>query len=184
MAEIIDVLSPRLADCFSFTVDTTGPDYVAVVDPGQVSLKNTYNVGSFKAGDNLLIMSAGFVMPEMFTLWKPVADANPLLQYILIPVGNTTGHQYRLTNISDGLFMPLENYEMGIGTFFDVETAVDIVDGTGSLLNEDFILKIQFNIAYPLPKVSMKNVPASYNGEVFSIVPFLKVLHNLRITAP
>lgn len=183
MAEIIDILSPRLADCQSFTVDTTGPDYVTVVDPGQVALKNTFNVGTFKAGDNIIIMSAGFVLPEMFTLWKPTIDSNPLLQETLIPKGNTTNHQYRLTNISDGLYLPLENYEVGIGTFFEVETAVDIVDGTGSLLNENFTLMIQYNIAYPLPKISMKNVPAVYNGEVFTIVPFLKVLHNLRITA-
>jgi len=182
MAEIIDVLSPRLADCQSFTVDTSGPDYVTVVDPGQVALKNTFNVGNFRAGDNIIIMSAGFVLPEMFTLWKPTADSNPFLQETLIPKGATTAHQYRLTNISDGLYLPLENYEIGIGTFFEVETAVDIVDGTGSLLNENFTMMIQYNIAYPLPKISMKNVPAAYHGEVFTLVPFVKVLHNLSIT--
>lgn len=181
MAEIIDILSPRLDKCQSFTVNTTGPDFVTVIDPGQVSLLNTFNVGNFKAGDNLLILSGGFVIPELFTLWKPTADSNPFLQETLIPVGATTGHQYRLTNISDGLYLPLENYEIGIGTFFEVETAVDIVDGTGSLLRENFTLKMQYNIAYPLPKISMKNVPTSYNGNVFTIVPFLKVLHNLRI---
>lgn len=183
MAEIIDVLSPRLADCQSFTVDTTGPDYVECVDPGQVALKNAFNVGTFKKGDNIIILSAGFVIPEMFTLWKPVADANSNMQYILIPKGTTTLHQYNNPNFQDGLYIPLENYEFGIGTFFEVEKAQDIVDGSGSLLTEDFQLMLQYNLAVPFPKISMKNVPAVYNGEVFRIVPFFKVLHTLRVTA-
>lgn len=183
MAEIIDILSPLLADCQSFTVDTTGPDFVTCVDYGQVSLKNAFQVGTFRKGDNIIILSAGFVIPEMFTLWKPAADVNPHVQYTLIPVGKTTLHQYNNPNFQDGLFVPLENYEVGIGTFFEVEKARDIVDGTGSLLTEDFELKLQYNLSVPFPKISMKNVPAAYNGKVFRIVPFFKVLHTLRVTA-
>jgi len=183
MAEIIDILSPLLADCQSFTVDTSGPDYVTCVDYGQVALKNAYQVGSFTRGDNIIILSAGFVLPENFTLWKESADINPNMQYIVMPVGATTLHQYACPNFQDGIFIPLENYEIGIGTFFEVETARDIVDGTGSLLTENFTLKLQYNLAIPFPKISMKNVPTAYNGKVFRVVPFLKILHNFRITA-
>jgi hypothetical protein len=179
MAEIIDILTPNINETAKFTVDTSGPDYVSIVAPipSAVDLHDANIHTSFVRGDNFIVLSIGFMLPEMFTLWKPSTNFNPLLKVNVYPEGILTAHPYYSPNFPEGINLSLECYEMGLGVFFDVGSAIDSIDPTHSLYEEEFSLKIKW-LWTSAPRVSMLNVPTVYHGKQFQIIPFLKILHN------
>lgn len=180
MADIIDIFTPSISECLSFVVDTTGPDYVSCVDPGAVRLYQANGASQFKKGDSFILLSMGFVMPEQFTLWKDGIDFNSFMRINMFPKGFPSGQNYYGPNFPEGMLIPLESYEIAIDVFFDCELSKNSVDPTKNLLGEDFFLFAQWMFINPF-KVSMKNVPASYNGETFRIQPFFKILHNFNV---
>jgi len=179
MAEIVDVMSPSIVECMTFIVDTTGPDYVTSVSVGGSKLFGaTTNEDKFHRGDNLILLSFGFVIPESFTLWKTGLDITPNPGLTLTPKGSVTGNYYTNPNFFGALNAPLENYEMSLQTFMECETSINMVDPTKNLLTEDYTLWTDWLLP---PKISMKNVPVAYNGKTFYIIPFFKILHSLSL---
>jgi hypothetical protein len=180
MAEIIDIFTPKVGECLKFVVDTSGPDYVSCVDPGAVKLYQANGASQFEAGDSFILLSMGFVMPEQFTLWKDALDFNQLMRINLFPKGVTTAQDYYGPNFPEGMYLPLESYEIALDVFFDCELSKNSVDPTKNLLGEDFFLYVNWLFINAF-KVSMKNVPLTYNGETYYIQPFFKILHNFNV---
>jgi hypothetical protein len=179
MAEIIDVLQVFEPACLQITVNTAVDFVVAVPASGFAELWATGARKYFKKGDNFQILSVGFSMPECFTLYKDPNELYQLPSFEFYPKGKVSNHYFSNVNIPSSILMPLENFEMSVDTFFECEKSIDNLDPTNNLLKEDFSLMLTM---YDW-KISMLNVPAVYNGKIFYIVPFIKVLHNEKLTS-
>lgn len=182
MADIIDILTIPLDECEYFTVNNL-VDFVPQTSPpvGNRYLSNTGGGNLFVIGDSLLIISAGFLMPEGFTIWKNPADNSPPLTVMqLLPYGNSSGHLYTSPNFTaNQVYIPMENFETVLNSYLDCRLATDTLDPTKTLLTEPYTVKCFINVLL----TSMMNVPASMNGKEFRIVPFVKVLHSYPMSA-
>lgn len=181
MADRIDVMTPDIADCPQFTVDTTGPLSVIVTQSVNIIMRGgNGNFPSFQRGDNFSVLSAGYVIPERFAIYQFGVSA----ENFCCPVMDIAGYRltsldyiplFPLTGNGGWLKLPLPNYELCLGAWIDAE----------DLMAEAFQLRMTFPAAggglTPM-EISMVNVPAVLNGQVFRIVPFLKVVHNLAMT--
>jgi hypothetical protein len=187
MAEIIDIMTPAIDRGAQFTVNVAAL-YVPIVQvPAATPILYTGSGASkFVHGDNFLILSAGYFIPECFSLANFDSPSDPsynmaVPQFMLTAYGLVTAINYAIGAFGNGglLRIPFPNYEMSIGTFVDViHNALPI--------NEGFQLQLDFPIypgAMPIQaNVSMVNVPAALDTKVIYITPFLKVLHNLPLT--
>lgn len=183
MAEIIDVLTPEVDQCPTFTVDTTGPLSVDVI-PNPAGTQVMYagtGQSKFVRGDSFIVLSCGYFVPEGFRIYGYEAAGTMKLPFpLLLLSARTAGAGIDNPILSFGnlglLRMPFPNYELSIGTFCDPEA--------NNLTGATFQLKE----AFPYPsgidslQVSMVNVPAALNGIVFRLVPWFKVLHNFALT--
>jgi hypothetical protein len=181
MPEIIDVLTLLPAKQQKFTVNTA-VDYVATAFPAvpPYLLFNANGLASFINGDNFSILSAGLVFPESFTPWKDPAD----LGILGLPVDNIfiqgiSADFYHIDVIGkvDNLFVPMENFELNTDVFVRCKKQENVAH-PGTFLNENFYLVTDNSNTI---KISMKNVPAAFNGKIFSITPFFKILHNFPL---
>lgn len=177
MAEIIDVLSCDTESCAIFTVNTAVESVVVPVGLSRI-LYNGNGKFKFAAGDNFILMSMGFILPEQFTFFKDAPNNHACFE--IQPWGLTSNFPYFFQNLGSRVLLPLENYELGIGTYFECEECKRVVDPSKTLLTEDFQLNINFR---KIPNISMLNVPAAYNGKTFYIIPFVKILHNIALVA-
>jgi len=177
MAEILDIMSFEPTGSPTFTVDTT-PGVLSVA----MSMSSTgifFGNGSsrlFQAGDNFIILSAGFVLPESFTMAKyPVANVEgaPILSLQLY--GINSGVYSPIKNFGDGqgLQLPLENYEMPLGIFVPLSSTFNVTDS--------FLLEGKLYGSTADPRVSMIGVPSTLNTTVQHATVFLKVLHNFPL---
>lgn len=172
MSERIDVLTPWLAQCPQFTVDTTGPLFVAVAPT--VGIVTMYSddaiLNVFRRGDNLTVLSMGYFVPDNFLTYEYVGLATmPAMRLYAHRI--THADDIPLTQFgADGVIRaPFPNYEMAMGVSIEAE----------DFLGDSFRLAVDFNLP---GRISMVNVPAALNGEVYHVVPFLKVLHNFPLT--
>lgn len=186
MPEIIDILTSEPKNCMTMTADNT-VDYVQTIAPGGVDFKmyNSNIKGKFQAGDNLSIISAGYILPESYTLWKQGTDlitkTEPAMQRAnFYLVGATSGAIYSIDSLgaNPGIYLPLENYEHELDIFIDTTKQFKLLP-PNTALNEPFFI---FLALIPM-LISQKSQPAANNGKVFIIVPFLKVAHNLPLLA-
>jgi hypothetical protein len=181
MSEIIDVLTPLLSKCISFTVNNA-VDYVDAAYPGvPYTAKNAHGDTKFQPGDSFVLLSAGVILPEAFTFWKNPALTDEALPFFgIVPYGVTSTDQYYNPNIPGGsIYLPMENFECVFDVFFDCRAAYDIAHPLINLFSEKFTLSLAPFAA--MDHISMQNVPAAMNGKVFRAVPFIKIMHNLPL---
>lgn len=173
MAELIDVLMPKVSLCPYFTVDTTGPDYVAVTAPA-VSIMDLYpgdvTKFNFDPGDNIIVLSFGYFIPENFAAFEMAGPDYSVPSWKLYLHKNTTAVSVAIDQFGvNGIIQsPFPNYEMAMGIFLDVNT----------ITTEDFHLRIANTTR---GRISMIGVPAVLNTKVFHVVPFVKILHNFNL---
>lgn len=197
MAEIIDILSPNMDQCPYFTCNKA-ITFVDIVNPavpppeeGGKQLPILYNSGNFAKftkGDSFSILTAGFVIPEAFTLFRDENDTthpNPILPLLIESAVGTnlyvmdTLPRFIGTESQSVLMLPMENYEHAIDVFVDVPNQL-LFNGGGAKLNEDFVLcggQIVFG------RISMAGIPDNFDGRKFIIVPFIKILHNFELVS-
>jgi hypothetical protein len=178
MSEIIDVMTLPLAQTPRVTIDTTGPDFVAATFPGgNGRLINFPGKQKFQAGDSFKLLSLGLVMPESTTLSKGILWL-PLPYMSLQAEGAVSTEIYSSPNFSGGqLFIPSENMELVLNTFYDCKDSFQVAHPTIYLTSEQFYLIGSIgNI-----NVSMLGIPVSMNGKVLTIGMFYKILHTLPL---
>ncbi len=177
--ERIDILSPKIDEGAEFVVDTSvdSVDLTPVVGATNV-LYAGGGSSKFARGDNFIILSAGYFIPEAFALYGYGAAgigkwSLPVMLFRALTDG---GFETSLYEFGDNgmLRIPYPNAEISIGTYCDPEK---------NSLNDNFVLKILFpNFSAPdHPQISMVGVPVSLDGKMFYVVPFVKILHNLAL---
>lgn len=175
MAEIIDVLMPKVSQCPYFTVNTTGPKYVDVnipVSPIIDLYSGDMTRYKFDRGDNIQLLSLGYFVPENFATYEMAGPNFPVPSWRMYGYKITSGVSTALNQF--GAFgviqSPFPNYEMSMGIFLDTE----------SVLGELFNLQIE---AVEPGRISMIGCPSVLNGDTFHMVPFVKILHNFNLSA-
>jgi hypothetical protein len=177
MPVIVDIISPVLAECFTFTPVAAPPDYVVSVGAGAPAYGvNGSGNSTFAKGDSISLLSAGFIIQESFTLFKNALFASPFVTVAFVPYGAVSGHAFAYQNLGSGqqVFIPMDTYEQVLDTFLNAAQAIDTIDPTKTLLDENYKISLYFAIA---PYISMLGVPAGVLGKTFYICPFLKVAH-------
>lgn len=184
MAELIDMLTPKIDRCPYFQVNNA----VLSVDLNEASVGDveiyyaSENTSKFQRGDSFIVLSVGYFVPAGFLLFEyesagAIKIPCPIMWMTGLNVG-LIGHHSILNFGNDGKFkLPFPNYEFSCGIFVNPEE--------NSLnLSTHFQLECEFPLWYnpDKPQVSMINVPAALNGHVFHIIPFIKVLHNFPLT--
>lgn len=187
MSEIIDILTLYPTRAPSFVVDIDAVNgYVAVdpfepVDPSDAAAFNGSLRRKFRVGDNFTILSAGFRLPESFTVatgQEEFANIENNLIFSIIDVDNII---YDIPSLGVGaagaapVHIPLENYEISIGSFIDV----------GKCSFEGAYLSKQFYIGLSVSNlnISMRTIPAALDGLTMRVYPFVKILHNFPLIA-
>lgn len=191
MSEYIDVMSFLPAHSPYFTVNT-GVLAVDIRRPTGLGydfhLRSSGGFKNFQAGDNFVVVSAGFVLPESFALAQ--GPANLVQNNPSITIGAQVlagGAIYYLQNFSTtGIMMPIENYELPANIFVDI---VSVNNGAtppvypfrlaGFNLIGLFTGLDETNSIYP--QVSMVGVPASLNATRQHLTMFIKVVHNFPL---
>lgn len=180
MAEIIDVLTPDNDNLPQFTVNNA-VNYVNLSAIGGLGSQLSACNGAFKKfvrGDNFIILSVGYFIPEAFRIFEYL-DAG-LTKYsapIISLFASAGGAVIPITQFGNNgeLKLPFPNYEMSIGVFIDTEKS--------GLTDPTFILSVYFPLVVNTVRISMVGVPVALNGLTFKVTPFIKVLHNFPITA-
>lgn len=173
MAELIDVLMPKVSLCPTFTVDTTGPDYVDIAAPA-VAIMDLFSADvtryNFDQGDNFTILSFGYFVPENFATFEMAGPnyAVPSWKMYLYRNVSLTSAPIVQFGVNGSIQSPFPNYEMAMGIFLDVNTIVQ----------ENFHLQVSNTTR---GRISMIGVPAVLNTKVFHVVPFVKILHNFAL---
>lgn len=177
MAEIIDIIFP-IPSTSQRVVVNTGVEHVQTTMPIGITNEAFHNASSgtkFQKGDNFTILSAGYIFPEVFTVWKDINSTFPFLQLDLKMKGATSLKVFDITPLSivSKCYTPFENFELALDVFVDTRLQPNQSD-PADFLNENFSF-----ISYPQPiEISMKNVPATYNGKTYLVSQFFKILHN------
>lgn len=123
MSEKIDILALLPLDSPYFTVDTTKLA-VQMITPGGYVMRRSGGYSTFQAGDNITVLSAGYIMPESFTMASNPANKQQTCPAInlgaqsIIP-GHTAIKYFDNFGLS-GIQLPLENYETPLGVFVDI----------------------------------------------------------------
>jgi hypothetical protein len=179
--EHVEILTPKVTECPSFTVNNA-VDSVDVTATGVwTTLYGAQGLKNFKRGDNFIILSAGYFVPERFVIYGygaagVILTPSPELFLSILKQGGL--HQPVYPFGTDGsIKFPFPNYEFSIGAFVDVEDL--------AVQSVTYQLECTFPFANGEPdnlKISMIDVPAALNTKVFRIVPFVKVLHTEYLT--
>lgn len=194
MPEIIDILTPHVIDMPEFTVDISAEDHYVKAGYSEyresAALYNASGGKMFRNGDNIIILSAGFVLPEQFLSAVPQfeEDLQRTCNQFDITLFVPENPEVILTNTlyycpelggTPVITLPLDTYEMAFDIFLSVNKSS--VLGQGAIfLNNDFCMSMDASSIF----VSMWNVPQGMDGEVFKIVPFIKVKHNQTMYDP
>jgi hypothetical protein len=129
----------------------------------------------FQAGDNLLLLNAGYFIPESFCTTEDMAPSDPVFPFLLFTVFDSAGvSKGALPGLGDygGIIVPFENYEGTYNVFCDVNSLYN----TGKY-------KLSVVMTFNYTMISMINVPSDLDGKTFYIYPFIKVLHTLPMVA-
>lgn len=183
MPDRINILAPKVSEAGTFTVNTAALSVDLTCTLGVSSI--LYAEGGtgayrFQAGDNFIILSTGFFVPENFVLYgRPEAGVTDLpfpdLQLWVHPDGGIAVpvHEFGF----EGRFhYPFANYEVSVNSYFDPTHLTVPINGV-------YYLEQQFPYVVGVDpvQISMVNVPDDLNGLTFRVVPFLKVLHSLAM---
>lgn len=147
----------------SYTVDNTDLYVLAgYVNSNPVSdfiMKDYAGASNFLKCESVIIDSVGISLPVSFTTYSPK------FLFSMHYVNNLGDERSLFTDV----LIPFGNFEVPINHFFKVS---DLTTG-------DFRIgcKVTEIDGTPL-RVSMLGVPDSLNGEIFTVQPFIKVIHN------
>lgn len=178
--QIVDILAPDPAECPSFVVDTAAKS--VDLDPygaGVTTMVAGGGTSLFVRGDNFVLLSCGYWIPESFTLanYETATGDYPLPIMALFGLPTGAGVPIALFNIgSNGMVrMPFPNYELSLGVFTNAED---------NNFDNSFVLQSLFprTSGIDRPQISMMNVPAALHGDTFKVIPWIKVLHNTPLT--
>jgi hypothetical protein len=172
--DIIEVLTNAPGQAGTFTIDTTQQDVAVTSLPAGHSLNMVNGAGNktFPQGDNFNLLSIGVSLPYSFVASVAMSGANQYSPVIQFNYTKTGGGGGVLPGLAGGLtILPFLNYELAIGQYIDVAGILD-----------SFYLKGFFNAA-GVPHVSMIGVPTTMNGQTFEIQIWMKIEHNLPLTA-
>ena len=176
MPQIIDILTLAPADSPAFTADNTLFHTAISGIPPNTFFSNATGNTKMQAGDSFLILTAGIIFPEAFTLWKDPAAGIFDLPQIKLDLKGSSGDIYKIPGLGylDSFFVPMENYE----TSLDIFVNIDFVKHLGT--PESF----RFRFGGLLDtEISTKLAPTVLNGKQFFLSPFIKIAHNLPMAA-
>jgi len=127
MAEIIDILIPKFSECSYFTVDTNVSNVPVTSVGGKLGV---YGLGEhqtvFHSKDNIRLLSAGFFIPENFSLadWGTRADNVPMSNTLKLDVivsnaaiGSLPGYG---CSTNGHFVLPFANYEHVLDSYSDI----------------------------------------------------------------
>jgi hypothetical protein len=182
MSEYIDILCHKADEKSTFTVDTTGPLFVNVSAGSSLKMYAGEN-SKFARYDNFRLLSVGIALPESFTFSQVVAGGTKLNTGILVEISGwdvTNASTFSLPFSGGGgaILVPLENYEMPLDVFVNMENLKAVCSGPFQILASITVLD-----SGTYPRVSMVGVPAALNATVQSITLFMKILHNSPLSA-
>jgi hypothetical protein len=175
MSSLIEYLTAD--EYFSFTADTSKDLVIAKgPNPQQAKLINGNGQGVFTAGDSLIVLSYGVMLPENFTFFMQSGTGLPILVlwgkalavspfFFNLPIFPGTAFGSSLNVIE-------ENREMEIDGF----CSYGEMKGNTGAIKDNYSLNVNFSC-----EVSMLNVPVAANGKTYYVVPFLKVAHNIAL---
>lgn len=183
MAEIIEILTvlPNAVTPYlgipHFTVDTAQTS-VEVHGSQGFKLCNGAGRSVFQAGDNILLLSMGYTLPESFAVANPAMNANaPVTELPTLDIASYYADDLNnsVRYLAEYSFVPMPNFEMPNGVYYNS------TDPT--LLPKKYILKGSFSAYPPFSqfRISMVNVPLILNGTLQMVNPFIKILHNLPL---
>jgi hypothetical protein len=173
MAEIIDTLIATKATTAFFTVNIAAANKrIPVTDSaGPCFMMNSSTKYYFQRGDSIVLLTAGYYLPESFCTTENMAPADPVFPFLQIPVFNAAGAVIgQLPGLGDlgSIIMPFENYEGVYNIYSDINS-----------LSPAGKFKLGAIMFFNSTWISMVNVPADLDGKKFYIFPFIKVLHTL-----
>lgn len=176
MSEKIDILTILPAESPYFIVDTSALSVPFIRPLGDAGAK-LYAPGgkkTFAAGDNFTILSAGYVLPESFTMASARVNGQQSTPAINIFAESTNGSHAGPGWFSQlgksGIQLPLENYETPLGVFIDIYNTYvagvpvqyyfrdDSFNLFGTLrgLDEGGLYKVNFDPTAGLPSPAIK----------------------------
>lgn len=183
--EVIDVLTPGVTTGAHFTVNLAVDSVNLASFSGVPEFLYAGNGGTlFALGDNFVVLSIGYFVPERFVLAEFGGTGNmPVATAQLFFYDNVTTVETEVGGLGDDgmIRVPFANYEMSVGTF--VRPAQNRVEDIPSPVTNPFRLKMKFPITSMglTPQVSMINVPAALDGKDINVTPFVKILHNTKL---
>lgn len=195
MPEQIDILSApyQYGAMFTVNVAVNSVSLVPVVPGTPMTLTaggGTIGGGGFEfqEGDNFEILSAGFHIPESFTLAQySVAAGGEFMLPIMYLRGQVIGGAAPWAPINQfgnngTLRIPFSDYEMSVGSFVDV-IDTGLVSGLASPFGT-FVLQTIFpyTVGLDYPQISMINAPAALDGVDIYVTPFIKVRHSFTLS--
>jgi hypothetical protein len=179
--EIIEIITPLLAERPRFTVDNTAVSVAATAMSGFSKFYNGAGKKVFQSGDNVLLLSAGYILPEMFTLaqTKPTSEPATNLDQPNLSINSVDEDAgATISNVLLDLIFPMGNFELPLGVYYN-STGYDEFLHL-QLTAQKFTLR-GLLVVNPC-KISMVNVPDKLQSTVQYITPFIKVLHNKPLT--
>jgi hypothetical protein len=173
MSEIIDTLIATKVNTPNFTVNLAAANKRVIVNDGAAPcfMMNSSLKYYFQPGDNLLLLNAGFYIPESFITTEKLVPTDPVFPFVHFTVYDAAGvNKGILPGLGDlgGIILPFENYEGAYNIYSDIN----------SLYNAGKF-KLSVIMFFNSTWISMINVPADLDGKTFYIYPFIKVLHSL-----
>lgn len=174
--EYIDTLLATSANTAKFTVDIAAVNKrVSVTDStAPCFMVNASGNPYFQKNDNLVILTAGYYIPESFitTLNPGTPVVLPVLRLgVYDPDGDPIGNMPGLGNLGN-IILPFENYEGVYNIYSDIAS-----------LTVDTLYKVSGVLFFNSCMISMVNVPADLDGREFKIYPFIKVAHTMPMQA-
>lgn len=179
--EHIEILTPKTTELPYFTVNRA-VDYVDVVSTGlYTTLYSGQGSSSFSRGDNFIILSAGYFIPERFQLYGysetgAMLTPSPLMYFTVLKQAGIHQPVHHIGN--DGTIrIPFPNYEFSLGAFVHVEGLI--------ITSTTFKLEMTFPYVNADPdrlRVSMIDVPIALDTKTFKIIPFVKISHTVNLS--
>jgi hypothetical protein len=167
---LISILTPKLVNCPSFTVDNSATE-VPIVLPGALMPLENVVYTKFREWENVQLLSFGVWLPYHYVFAEQTGTYGCFQGYITFrdTLGNIPGPIWDFN-------LPMENCEMSINFFLD-----GIAD-TGGSAKVELVMALT---KYPIPGgdayISMIGSPDSMNTRELHVIPFVKVAHTIEM---
>ena len=183
MAEIIDVLMPKYSACPYYEINTTAASHkvpLSNVTPACMYISDVSSlIGKFQSRDNIRLISAGFYIPETFSLADTIkVDASLAGNELALQVHKS---DLSLSGAMPGLGprgvvgIPFANYELSLDIFSSMVSV--------SLLPDNCFYLYCGVFANDLSMVGVPSVFDTTPKTKIHVIPFIKIMHTLPIIA-